>query len=232
LLVVNKPPHWAVQPGSGIAYGNSLIEKVQSLYGIEESSGFKLSLVHRLDKETSGVLLIAKTPEALQFWGGSLRERKTQKNYRTLVIGIPEQEEGTISEKLTKVHSKSWGTRSIIDPIKGKESRTHYRVLEKYSAFTLLDIVLETGRMHQIRTHLAGKGLKILGDSRYGDFKTNRFAAAQYGLKRIFLHSFKLRAFLPNGKQVSFCAPIPDDLEQCLRRIKQHKKEAGKELIF
>jgi 23S rRNA pseudouridine955/2504/2580 synthase len=219
LLAINKPGNMTVHPGSRILPGHSVIEKVTEYLGSKERELFRPSLVHRLDKETSGVLLIAKTGDALRFWTRELRLKRLRKFYQVLVLGAPGQREGTIESKLIRMDSKRGGAKSIVDFQKGQYAKTSYQVLKKYHGFTLLTIRIETGRLHQIRSHLAFSGIPVVGDSRYGDFAANRRVREMFGLKRAFLHAVKLEGTLMNEKPVIFRADLPDELKVLLDRL-------------
>ncbi len=220
LLVVNKPGNITVHPGSKVLPGRSVIEKVTQYLGTGKPELFRPSLIHRLDKETSGALLIAKTGIALRYWTGELRKRKLRKSYMALVSGIPRRNQGTIESRLSRTDSKSGGAKSVVDDKSGQYAKTRFKIVKKYSGCTLLTVRIDTGRLHQIRSHLEFAGFPVLGDSRYGDFKANRSAREKYGLKRAFLHAVEIEGKASDGKPVLFKAGLPRELQGVLDRLK------------
>ncbi|MFC1584782.1 RluA family pseudouridine synthase [Fibrobacterota bacterium] len=219
LLVINKPGHIPVHPGSRVPPGSSVIEKSLDYLGWRKAEVFKPSLIHRLDKETSGVLLLAKNSRALRFWAKELKERRIKKTYHALVLGAPRSDKGCITENLTRIGSKRGGAKSIVKSGEGLYARTFYQVDKRFEDYSLLSITIETGRLHQIRAHLSHEGAPILGDTRYGDFRANRIARRKYALKRGFLHAASLQGKDMQGKSFFFRAELPDDLRECLARI-------------
>ena len=225
MLVIDKPEGIAVHPGTGIAEGQTVIEQVSKYLSAnswsKEASLFKPSLVHRLDKDTSGLLLIAKTGEALRWWTSQFRDKKMAKYYYALVPGSMPKPKGTINLKLERVSSKTGGSKTIADTEEGKESRTDYQALKKMGDFTLLKLTLHSGRMHQIRAHLKSIDKSIAGDRRYGNFEWNRRWRKEIGLKRLFLHAFEIQGIDPKGRAVKFTAKLPPKLESVLEKLAQ-----------
>ncbi len=220
LLVLNKPGNLAVHPGTGIILGNSLIEKAQVYLAPSQDPRalFQPALVHRLDKETSGLILIAKNSTSLRELHHALREKNFRKQYVTLVEGIPDPLEGTLNGPLLRIDAKEGGAKSVVGDPEGKDAVTHYKVKKKMGLFALLDVIIETGRMHQIRAHLADAGHPVLGDSRYGNFNNNRQYKKDLGLRRTFLHAARLD-FSWKNRACHFTAPLPADLQECLNSI-------------
>ncbi|MCL2232985.1 MAG: RluA family pseudouridine synthase [Treponema sp.] len=203
-LILNKPSGLAVQGGEGV--GVSLDSLLSEHYPVRPL------LVHRLDRDTSGLILVAKTKEAAAgfsalFAGGQAKKgRVLVKQYLGVCSGVPEPEEGVIRQKLQMKGFQS-----------GKESETRYRLL--WTGFSgevscsLLELELGTGRMHQIRRHLAGIGRPLLGDDKYGDFSLNKKLRKACGLKRLLLHASRLLippvpGLLPEGLDIT--APLPE----------------------
>ncbi len=223
MLVIDKPAGMAVHPGTGIGLGQSLIEKATAyLAGASASSWnadevFRPALVHRLDKETSGVILIAKTGGALRALTSSLREGGFRKNYIALVEGRLEPTSGIIDDPLMRVDSRKGGAKILSDS-GGKTAVTRYQTLKNMGNYTLVDVIIETGRMHQIRSHLSGRGHPIIGDDRYGSFELNRTFRKQFELRRMFLHASSLEVDW-NGATGRFEAPLSAELSDCLRRL-------------
>lgn len=219
LLVVDKPAGVAAHPGTGIPEGASLIERVQAMLGpsagAEDSwagEAFSPALVHRLDKETSGVLLVAKTGPALRALTAALRDGKMRKTYFALVAGHPRPASGVIDAALERTDSAA-GAKSRVadDPDAGKHSVTRYRTVRTSGDFALLEVVIETGRMHQIRAHLAHIGHPIVGDTRYDRPAEARAKMKALGLKRMFLHARELAWESGSGRRI-FRSPLPEEL--------------------
>lgn len=216
-IIVNKPSGIASQPGTGTRKGESLVEMLWE-WGMGERLDFKPTLAHRLDEETSGLLIAALHGDTLRDFTRMLREHKIQKTYIALVKGNLAKERGTIREKLERTDSKA-GAKMKVGTADGKTSLTHYAVKEHLPGCDLVKIRLETGRMHQIRAHFESIGHPLVGDSRYGDFALNRDFKKRFGLKRLFLHSAHLE-FEWKGEKISVDAPLPDDLNGVLKQLK------------
>jgi 23S rRNA pseudouridine955/2504/2580 synthase len=185
--------------------------------GIEMGWGndelFSPSLVHRLDKETSGALLIAKSGGALREMTEALRAGKIRKRYLALVVGHPEPASGTVDAALARMDSASGAKSYVADEDEGKHSVTRYKTLRTIGDHALLQVVIETGRMHQIRAHLAHIGHPIVGDTRYSGERPAevRERMKKLGLTRLFLHAEELSWKDGAAKRV-FQAPLPEDL--------------------
>lgn len=209
LLVVNKPSGVAVHGGSGVQLG--LIEALRSM---RPHSGF-LELVHRLDKETSGCLMIAKKRAALLALHQQLREGGMQKRYTALLDGRWGGREHLIDAPLKKNVAAS-GERFVRVAVDGKASKTLFHVENRYKDATLVSAKPETGRTHQIRVHAQFAGHPILGDQRYGQVERNK-QAKQIGVKRLFLHASSLAFCLPGSEGIFRVeAPLDDDLQKAL----------------
>lgn len=213
LLVIDKPAGVAVHGGSGISFG--IIERLRA----ERPELRFLELVHRLDKETSGVLLLAKKRSALVGLHEQIRASTTGKRYLVLVKGDWRSPKQTVRLALQR-HVIASGERRVSVSDDGKESSTTFRLQERHGAFTLLEAELKTGRTHQIRVHLAHLGFPIAGDDKYGDFALNK-ELARVGLKRMFLHAARFECEHPNtGERLRLEAPLADDLSRYLKRLK------------
>ena len=220
LLVLDKPAGKAVHPGTGVGPGESIIEAARA-YLADEKKGdelFQPSLVHRLDKDTSGVLVIAKSGASLRGLTAALREGGFVKRYLALVEGVPRPPQGEISGLLNRVDSRAGGAKAEVSQAEGKWSVTRYKTVKDLGKFGLLGVIIETGRMHQIRAHLAGLGHPLVGDPRYGSFERNRAYRKTLGLKRTFLHASDLEIHAA-GKTFAFHAPLPRDLSLALERL-------------
>jgi len=212
LLAINKPAGTAVHGGSGISRG--VIEQMRL-----EHPEFKfLELVHRLDRETSGVLLLAKKRNALVELHRAMREGDTEKRYLTLVKGAWRNAKQSVQLPLLKYVTGS-GERRVSVNDEGLASHTIFTLKKTWPEFSLLEAELKTGRTHQIRVHLAHLGFPIAGDDKYGDFPLNKQLQKQ-GLKRMFLHAYKMTFKHPlTGEKLSLEAPLPEDLERFLCRL-------------
>ena len=220
IMVVNKPAGVASHPGTGIAPGESLIERVQAQLGVQEEwSGemFSPSRVHRLDKDTSGVLLVAKTGARLRSLVAALREGQIHKRYVALVVGHPQPASATIDAPLTRDDNAS-GAKSRVAEEDGRAALTRYKTLKKVGAYSLLQVIIETGRLHQIRAHLAHIGHPVVGDTRYDRPAEARQHMKDLGLKHLFLHSEQV-SWEEDGKTRTFQAPLPEDLQAVLEKF-------------
>ena len=211
LLVIDKPSGVAVHGGSGVSHG------VIELLRHSRPDLKDLSLVHRLDRETSGCLVLAKRRSALRELHARFREGNVEKNYLALVIGDWQLGEQVIDAPLLVQHRKG-GERHVIVSDGGKEARTRVRLSRTFGKFSLLQCSPETGRTHQIRVHLASAGFPILGDDRYGDEAANR-RARKLGLGRLFLHAQSIAFADDSGNELHFTAPLADDLERFLQSL-------------
>ncbi len=212
LLVVDKPSGVAVHGGSGVSFG--VIEQLRSA---RPQAKF-LELVHRLDRETSGVLLLAKKRSALTGLHEQMREGKTDKRYLTLVIGKWLNAKQHVKLPLHKF-TRADGERRVMVREDGQESHTVFALQQAYSGYSLLEAQLKTGRTHQIRVHLSHLGFPIAGDDKYGDFARNKELMKQ-GLKRMFLHAHSIAFSHPlTGEGMRFVAPLPKELEKFIAKL-------------
>src|SRR5690349_9267417 len=209
LLVVNKPAGTAVHGGSGVSFG--VIEQMRAA---RPQLRF-LELAHRLDRETSGLLVLAKKRSALTALHAALREGRVRKQYLVLVKGAWRNDKQRVSLPLKKFLTHSGERRVSVDK-EGRESQTVFRKKKAFRDYTLLSAELLTGRTHQIRVHLTHLGFPIAGDDKYGDFDLNR-ALAKQGLKRMFLHAGEIEFTHPlSGDAVKLHASLPEDLSRFL----------------
>jgi 23S rRNA pseudouridine955/2504/2580 synthase len=209
LLVVDKPAGIAVHGGSGISFG--VIERLRSA---RPQARF-LELAHRLDRDTSGLLILAKRRAALVALHAALREGRVRKRYLVLVKGNWRDDKRNVNLPLRKSLTQSGERRVSVDRA-GREAVTVFRRVRALPGHTLLEAELMTGRTHQIRVHLAHLGFPILGDDKYGDFERNR-AVAKRGLKRMFLHAARLEFQHPiTGVPLALSSPLPRELEAFL----------------
>jgi 23S rRNA pseudouridine955/2504/2580 synthase len=212
LLILNKPAGLAVHGGSGIGHG--VIEALRVLRPEEKG----LELVHRLDRETSGCLALAKRRSALRVLHKLFREGRVDKRYLALLAGRWSGDKADVSLALRKNTLRS-GERVVRPDKGGKPALTRFRVLRRFPEATLVEARLETGRTHQIRVHTASLGTPILGDDKYGDPQANRRARDQ-GLSRLFLHAESLALTWPGEERaLRVRAPLSPELERFLETI-------------
>lgn len=233
VAVINKPAGLLVHPTERNEK-NSLVGWLKARYPDIKSVGEDISrpgIVHRLDKDTSGLMIVAKNNVAYNWLKSQFKNRKVVKKYLALVHGYVKDAEGVISTPIGRSH-KDWRKKNVVDILTGKKARTEYGVLRYYalskdgklklvdkekiingqyknaSIFTLLDVAIRTGRTHQIRVHLKSIGYPVAGDPLY-KFKRQKGIV---GLTRQFLHSYYLQLQLLNGENRSFEVGLPDDL--------------------
>ena len=231
LLVINKPAGIAVHGGSGVSRG--VIEQFRA----ERPHAKFLELVHRLDKETSGVLMLAKKRAALVALQEAIRRHETDKRYLVLVAGVWKNEQQRVRLNLQK-HTLANGERKVTvvksDPISKssshgievQHSETVFYLKQALGEFSLLEAHLVTGRTHQLRVQLAHLGFPIVGDEKYGNFELNKQLQKQ-GLKRMFLHSYRTIIQHPLSKQkLELEAPLPTELDLFITTISKKTKQS------
>ncbi len=210
LLVVNKPSGIAVHDGKGIAKGTSLID-LANHYGKQATPPFTPQLVHRLDAETSGVLLLSKNEPFLKQMINVFKTGKISKTYRALCYGYFKERSGTIREALERNSSESRGMTMQVSK-DGKASHSEFRVLEQYNGAALVEVKIFTGRTHQIRAHMTHIGHPLIGDSRYGNPEKDAELQKQLEVPlRVALHAYEIGFPLPPaGKKVLYKAEVPE----------------------
>lgn len=208
LLVVNKPSGIAVHGGSGVSHG------VIELLRHARPDLKDLALAHRIDRETSGCLILTKRRSALREVHEKFRSGKVEKNYLALVVGDWQYGEQLIDAPLY-VQNRQDGERHVIVNHRGKEAQTRIRLSRNYAGNSLLQCTPLTGRTHQIRVHLEHAGHPIAGDQRYGDDDANKRFKKQ-GLKRLFLHAQSISYVDDSNNDLHFTAPLAPDLERFL----------------
>lgn len=212
LLVLNKPSGMAVHGGSGVSLG--VIESLRQLMPDEK----RLELVHRLDRDTSGCLIIAKKASVLKRLHEMIREDRMQKSYVALLKGALEDRKLTVDAPLRKFQTKS-GERMVTVGDDGKVSKTVFIVNQQFSQTTLVDIQLITGRTHQIRVHSQHIGHPVAGDEKYGDRDFNA-EMKTLGLRRLFLHARSIRFEHPTtGEMLNPVAPMDKQLTDLIEKL-------------
>ena len=217
LLVIDKPAGVAVHGGSGVSYG-----VIEQLRAARPDAPF-LELVHRLDRETSGILMLAKKRSALTSLHEQIRAGLLDKRYLAVVSGVWPNRRQHVRLPLHK-YTTSEGERRVRVQSDGMPSHTIFNLVRQYAGYALLEAELKTGRTHQIRVHLASSGFPIAGDDKYGDFTLNRrLQKAEPGrpaLKRMFLHAFRLRLEHPaTGEAIALESNLPKECQQFLKGL-------------
>lgn len=218
LLIIDKPAGLSVHAGAGVK-GDSLADillytfKDIRVVGEEGRSG----IVHRLDKDTSGVILIALTQQMYEYLKDAFAERKVKKEYIALVSGHLANKHGVIDVPIgkSKTDFRKYTTKNML---LAKPSLTEYWVLEYLDGYTLIRVRLHTGRTHQIRVHFLSQGFPLAGDSLYGT-KSALKETANLGLDRQFLHASRIEVQLPNGTWIETESPLPPDLKKVLKAL-------------
>lgn len=217
LLVVDKPAGLAVHPGTGIE-GATLVDLARAHVGPVGAGTFAASPAHRLDRDTSGVVLIAKTRQAMVRLTELFTAGAVHKRYLALAKGRLTGEQGTIDVPLLE-HEQTAKSRAQ-HGVKYQEAVTHWQRIAEAPTVTLLTCTIETGRTHQIRRHLAAIGHPVAGDRRHGDFVFNRLLRSEAGLRRMFLHAAELSLEHPQTQaRLRFAAPLPGALEGVLKQL-------------
>jgi 23S rRNA pseudouridine955/2504/2580 synthase len=212
LLVVDKPSGVAVHGGSGVSFG--VIESLRAA----RSEAKVLELAHRLDRDTSGLLIVAKKRSALVELHRMLRDGEVEKTYVAVVRGVPEKPAFEIDEPLHK-HVSGSGERRVSVAAGGRAALTRVKVVKGKKDFAVLEVRLLTGRTHQIRVHLAHAGHPVLGDDKYGDFELNRALASQ-GVRRLFLHARRLAFAHPvSREQLRLEASVPAEMARFIEKL-------------
>ena len=213
IIVVNKPKGMVVHPANGNPDGtlvNAILSICKnSLSGI--GGELRPGIVHRLDKDTSGLIIVAKNDKAHINMSEQIKERNVKKTYIALVRGNVPEEEATINMPIgrsTKDRKKMAVTKN------GKQAITHFKVLKRYSKYTLLEIKIETGRTHQLRVHMAEIGYPVVGDAVYSNGKN------EFGIEGQMLHAYKLEFMHPiTNKHMELTAPLPQYFEEILKKL-------------
>jgi 23S rRNA pseudouridine955/2504/2580 synthase len=208
-MVINKPAGMAVHGGSGLTWG-----VIDAMRKLREDSG--IDLVHRLDRETSGCLLLALNGEALRDLNYQITNDRIEKRYLCLMDGKLSQDVVEVDEPVARIERSGQGFMRV-DP-EGKAAHTTFRLLQDYAGYSFAEAELHSGRTHQIRVHAAHLGLPLAADDRYSPAERRKFWKSK-GLKRLFLHAHQIRFFTGDGEQQIVSAPLPDDLSQVLENL-------------
>lgn len=214
LLVVDKPAGMVVHPSHGHSQGtlvNALLARYPN-FAVGDSG--RPGIVHRLDRDTSGLIVVAKTEQALEHLRRQFKSREVRKTYLALVHGQPPAPEGVIEAPVGRDPRQRQRMAVIAN---GRPARTRYKVREELGDYSLLSIAPETGRTHQIRVHLSWLGVPVAGDPVYGHERGARRVKSEMGLERQFLHAWRLSFERPGGEErVSLEVPLPAELQQAI----------------
>ena len=235
VLVINKPAGMVVHPGHGNYSGTLINALVYHFENLPNNSSERPGLVHRIDKDTSGLLVIAKTEQAMTHLSKQFFDKTSEREYLALVWGNVAEDEGTIEGHIGR-HPKNRLQNTVFegdDEDKGKPAITHYKVIERLGYVTLVSCKLETGRTHQIRVHMKHIGHTLFNDERYGGeriLKGTTFSKYKQFVENCFkilprqaLHAKTLGFVHPKtGEQLSFDSPIPDDMQQCIDKWRHY----------
>jgi 23S rRNA pseudouridine1911/1915/1917 synthase len=230
LAVIDKPAGMMVHAGAGASEDarnrgtlvNALLHHLNSLSGV--GGELRPGIVHRLDKETSGLIIVAKNDEAHRKLGAQFAAREVKKKYVALVHGWVKKDSGTIAQSISRDPVRRVRMTARLQG--GRAAVTHYRVLRrldtKFGKLTLLDVKIDTGRTHQIRVHVAAMGHPVVGDTMYGAPKQARGKSAAIGLPRNFLHAAELEFRHPRtGVTIALNRELPEELREFLRKVEQ-----------
>ena len=235
LMVINKPAGLVVHPGCGNYHG-TLVNAIA--WHLKDNPRYdpndpQVGLVHRIDKDTSGLLVVAKTPDAKTHLGLQFYNKTTKRKYNALVWGIVENNEGTIERNIGRNPKDRMQMAVLSDPAQGKHAVTHYRVLERLGYVTLVECVLETGRTHQIRVHMKHIGHTLFNDERYGGneiLKGTHFSKYKQFVNNCFetcprqaLHAMTLGFVHPRtGEEMFFTSPLPEDMTNLIDKWRNY----------
>ena len=235
LMVVNKPAGLVVHPGCGNYHG-TLVNAIA--WHLKDNPKYdpndpQVGLVHRIDKDTSGLLVVAKTPDAKTHLGLQFYNKTTKRKYNALVWGVVENNEGTIEGNIGRNPKDRMQMAVLSDPAQGKHAVTHYRVLERLGYVTLVECVLETGRTHQIRVHMKHIGHTLFNDERYGGneiLKGTHFSKYKQFVNNCFetcprqaLHAMTLSFVHPRtGEEMFFTSPLPEDMTNLIDKWRNY----------
>ncbi len=212
VIVLDKPPGLVVHPGAGNRTGTLVHGILAHAPEVRTNDETRPGIVHRLDKDTSGLLIVAKHDAAREYVARQLRERTAEKRYLALVHGMVPWDERAVEAPIGR--DPRHRTKMAVVP-DGRPAHTVFRVRERLPGYTLLDADLKTGRTHQIRVHCAHIGHPIAGDATYAPHRV-----PPRGLTRQFLHAVRLCVALPNGTRPCFASPLPPDLAAVLSKLR------------
>lgn len=221
LIACNKPPNLVVHPGTGHSAHDTLIDIVKSYVLTKKrlQDPGEPMLVHRIDRDTSGIVLIAKNKRMLRYLHSHFREHQIDKKYIAICHGHPGKKNGVIEVNLAKTLERNSGTKMTVDK-NGQIAKTRYSLVCTNGALTELEIGIDTGRTHQIRVHLAYIGCPIAGDLRYGDKERDKgLFGGRNNFCRLYLHAYQISFIHPlNNKRQTLTAPVPDEFFRLMKQ--------------
>ncbi|OJX55146.1 MAG: RNA pseudouridine synthase [Flavobacterium sp. 38-13] len=228
LIVINKPAGLVVHPGHGNYTGTLVNALAYHFENLPLNSSERPGLVHRIDKDTSGLLVVAKTDQAMAFLAKQFEEKTSEREYVALVWGNIAEDEGTVIGDIAR-HAKDRMQMAVVPDGEGKHAVTHYKVLERFGYVTLVSCKLETGRTHQIRVHMKHIGHTLFNDERYGGnliLKGTTFTKYKQFIDNCFkilprqaLHAKTLGFMHPTTKEfMSFDTELPEDMKECIAK--------------
>ncbi len=240
LLLINKPPNFVVHPGHGNYTGTLVNALAFHFENLPLNSSERPGLVHRIDKDTSGLLVVAKTEAAMTHLAKQFEDKTSEREYIALVWGNVKEEEGTITGNIARHVKDRMQMAVFADPEIGKHAVTHYKVLERFGYVTLISCKLETGRTHQIRVHLKHIGHTLFNDERYGGnliLKGTTFTKYKQFIDNCFktlprqaLHAKTLGFVHPvTGEMMRFDTDIPKDMADCIEKWRNYSKSNAAE---
>ena len=235
LLLINKPPNFVVHPGHGNYTGTLVNALAFHFENLPLNSSERPGLVHRIDKDTSGLLVVAKTEAAMTHLAKQFEDKSSEREYVALVWGNVKEDQGTITGNIARHLKDRMQMAVFADPEIGKHAVTHYKVLERFGYVTLISCKLETGRTHQIRVHLKHIGHTLFNDERYGGnliLKGTTFTKYKQFIDNCFktlprqaLHAKTLGFVHPTtGKYMLFNTEIPKDMADCIEKWRNYSK--------
>ena len=210
LLVINKESGMVVHPAPG-HYSGTLVNALLFRYGELAGDAFRPGIVHRLDKDTSGLMLVAKNEEMLEKLSGMIANREVERHYLAIVDGVIKHETGTVDAPIGRdINNRQ---KMAVTDVNGKDAITHFKVLERFENHTLIECKLDTGRTHQIRVHMAYIGYPVCNDPLYGKGKCTEFGQ--------MLHSYFIKFNHPrNGKEMEFKVDAPVEFQEKLEELR------------
>jgi 23S rRNA pseudouridine1911/1915/1917 synthase len=240
LLVINKPSNFVVHPGHGNYTGTLVNALAFHFENLPMNSSERPGLVHRIDKDTTGLLVVAKTEAAMTHLAKQFEDKTSEREYVALVWGNVKEDEGTITGNIARHVKDRMQMAVFADPEIGKHAVTHYKVLERFGYVTLISCKLETGRTHQIRVHMKHIGHTLFNDERYGGnliLKGTTFTKYKQFIDNCFktlprqaLHAKTLGFIHPNtGEMIRFDTEIPKDMADCIEKWRNYSKSNASE---
>lgn len=219
-FVIDKPAGILVHPAQGkVSFDGTLIEVFRDKIKWDEVNDLRPGIVHRLDKDTSGVVVVAKNREAYKDLVEQFKSRTIKKSYLALVRGIMQHKEAVIDSPIGR-SLRNRKKMALSNESLGKNAVSQYKVIKEFGNVSLLRIRIRTGRTHQIRVHMAGIGHPVVGDSTYGDEKFNKVFKDKFGLERQFLHAEMIKFKSPGTKKLkTVSSKLPNDLEVVLAKL-------------